>query len=80
MTSLLCEPKGDPGNTAALDQLEAHLQSRLNGRVHRLQVLIRGNGLVLQGQARTYYAKQLAQHAVMSVTALPLVANEIEVS
>jgi hypothetical protein len=35
---------------------------------------------VLRGRARTYYAKQLAQHAVMQATALPILRNEIEVS
>ena len=28
----------------------------------------------------TYYAKQLAQHAVMEMTEVPILANEIEVS
>jgi hypothetical protein len=33
----------------------------------------------LRGRARTYYAKQLAQHAVMQVTEYLIQANEIEV-
>jgi len=33
----------------------------------------------LRGRAKTYYAKQLAQHAVMEATDLPVLANEIEV-
>jgi len=33
----------------------------------------------LRGQVHTYYAKQLAQHAVMETTGLPILANEIEV-
>jgi hypothetical protein len=47
--------------------------------VRDLQVLGRDNGLVLKGHSRTYYAKQLAQHAVMEATQLPILANEIEV-
>jgi hypothetical protein len=62
-----------------IDRLELHLRVRLSGRVRDLQVLGRDNGLVLQGRSRTYYGKQLAQHAVMEATALPIVANEIEV-
>jgi len=62
-----------------LDQLQAHLQSRLLGKVRGFQLTIRDHGLVLRGQARTYYAKQLAQHAVMASAGLPIVANEIEV-
>jgi hypothetical protein len=35
---------------------------------------------VLRGVTRTYYAKQLAQHAVMQLTDLPIHANEIDVT
>jgi hypothetical protein len=44
-----------------------------------LKLKVRDDGLVLRGHARTYYAKQLAQHAVMEFTKLPIRANEIEV-
>ncbi len=70
----------DVAMIAEIDQLEARVQCRLNGRVRELRLVVRGNGLVLQGRARTYYAKQLAQHAVMEATTLPIRANEIEVS
>jgi hypothetical protein len=63
-----------------LDQLEAHVQNRLSGQVRDLQLLFRDNGLVIRGRCRTYYAKQLAQHAVMQACELSLLANEIEVS
>ncbi len=62
-----------------IDQLEVHVQSRLNGRVRDLRLLVRGHGLVLRGRASTYYAKQLAQHGVMDASGLPILANEIEV-
>jgi hypothetical protein len=68
-----------PGLTE-IDQLESCVQSRLHGRVRHLRLVARGCGLVLRGQARTFYAKQLAQHAVMGATTLPILANEIEVS
>ncbi len=38
-----------------------------------------GDGLVLEGHTHTYYAKQLAQHAVMEAVDLPIHANEIVV-
>src|SRR5262245_45616254 len=64
-----------------LDQLDAHVQNRLSGYLRDFKLLRRNNGLVLQGHAHTYYAKQLAQHAVMEASiGLPIVANEIEVS
>jgi hypothetical protein len=65
--------------SAEYEQLTARLRSRLNGRVRDIHVLSRENGVVLKGQSRTYYAKQLAQHVVMEATELPIIANEIEV-
>jgi hypothetical protein len=67
-----------PG-AAEIGQLEARVQARLMGRVRDLRLSWREGGLVLQGQAPTYYAKQLAQHAVLEVTAFPIAANEIQV-
>lgn len=61
-------------------QLELHAQNQLNGRVRDLRLIVRENSLILRGRAHTYYAKQLAQHAVMQGTRLPIQANEIEVS
>jgi hypothetical protein len=63
-----------------LDLLENRVQARLSGRIRNLRLVLRDYGIVLCGFARTYHAKQLAQHAVMTETALPILANEIEVS
>jgi hypothetical protein len=63
-----------------LDRLEYLVRCRLNGRVRDLRLRCVGSGLVLGGRTNTYHAKQLAQHAVMSETTLPIAANEIEVS
>lgn len=62
-----------------LASIEEHVRCRLTGRVRDLQIVLRDHGLVLQGHAHTYYAKQLAQQAVMESTNLPIRANEIEV-
>jgi len=59
-----------------LDSLVCALLGR---RVIGLRVEVRDGGLVLHGRAASYHAKQLAQHAAMAVTDLPLVANQIEV-
>jgi hypothetical protein len=60
--------------------LETHVQSRLGGRIKDLQLVVQDQGLILRGHARTYYAKQLAQQAVMQATELPILSNDIEVS
>jgi hypothetical protein len=62
-----------------LDHLENRVQARLSGRIRDLRLLLHDAGIVLRGVARTYHAKQLAQHAVMAETQLPIMANEIEV-
>jgi hypothetical protein len=61
------------------EHLEAHMHRRLGNRVRDLRVVRRGVGLVLSGRAATYHAKQLAQHAAMEMSNLPILANEIEV-
>jgi hypothetical protein len=71
------------GSTTVMpaDQLEALIQRHLLGRVRvsHLRVLVQEQGLILQGCVPTYYDKQLAQHAAMEVSGLPILANEIEV-
>ncbi len=62
-----------------LSLLEQDVQGRLHGLVRDFRLLMRGDGLVLEGRTRTYHAKQLAQHAVMNAVNLPIIANEIEV-
>ena len=63
----------------SVEQLEALVQRRLHGRVRDLRLSLHDEGLILQGQTSTYYAKQLAQHAAMEVSGLPILANNIEV-
>jgi hypothetical protein len=61
-------------------ELETHVRCRLSGYVRDFRLVIAPRGLTLKGRAHTYYAKQLAQHAVMEATRLPILANEIEVT
>lgn len=70
----------EPVDAAQVGELEALLQARLAGKVRDLHVSIDLGGLVLRGFARTYHAKQLAQHAAMAASSIPIHANEIEVS
>jgi hypothetical protein len=61
------------------EELEVLLHSRLGGRVRELRVVLRPDGMILQGHADTYHAKQLAQHAAMELAHAPILANDIEV-
>ncbi len=62
-----------------LDRLVAQVQHELSGRLRDFRLKRRGDGVILMGRAGSYYAKQLAQHAAMEITGLPIHANEIEV-
>ncbi len=70
----------DLATTDGAAELEARVQYRLGGQVRDFRLVVAEKGLVLRGHAQTYYAKQLAQQAVMEATRLPILANEIEVS
>ncbi len=61
------------------EELADRLQQQLSRRFRGLRVEVLEGGLVLKGRVRTYYAKQLAQHLVMQLTEIPILANELEV-
>jgi hypothetical protein len=72
----------DPGESsaaAAIDRLAVETGVMLRGRLTGLRIELLGGGVVLSGTARSFYAKQLALHAVMTGTRLPVVRNEIRV-
>jgi hypothetical protein len=62
-----------------IDRMESIVQRRLNGRVRNFRLRAFPGGLILQGSAATYHVKQLVQHAIMELSELPILANEIEV-
>jgi hypothetical protein len=59
-------------------EVETRVQYRLDGLIRHFRLVIVKKGAILRGQARTYYAKQLAQHAVMEA-GIPILANQIDV-
>ena len=61
------------------EQVEALLIQKLRGRVWNIRLHVEDGCVILLGQARTYYAKQLAQHLVMEIVQLPIRANHIQV-
>lgn len=66
-------------NPLDLDHLEQLLRRELHGRLIQIRLLFRDEGLVLQGESPSFYGKQLAQHAIMKATQIPIRANEIHV-
>jgi hypothetical protein len=63
----------------AVAALENALEQRLHGRVRDLRLHLSTLGWVLEGRASTYHSKQLAQHHLMALTAMPIRANDIQV-
>ena len=63
------------------ERVEALVSRHLVGRasVRELRVRIAVGGIILEGRACTYYAKQLAQQAAAQASGLPVWANNIEV-
>ena len=70
----------DTATREILGRIEEHVRCRLTGLLRDFQLVFRDKGLVLRGHVHTYYAKQLAQQAVMEASSLPIRANEMEVS
>jgi hypothetical protein len=69
----------DTATRETLVLIEERVRYRLIGLLRDFQLVFRDKGLVLRGHVHTYYAKQLAQHAVMEASSLPIRGNEIEV-
>ena len=80
MNGQTSEPSIDPTTANGATELETHIQCRLGRQIREFRLVVVDKGLILRGHAPTYYAKQLAQHAVMEATGLPILANEIEVA
>ena len=74
------QAQSDTATRQTLERIEDHVRCRLTGLLRDFQLVFRDKGLVLRGHVHTYYAKQLAQHAVMEASSLPILANEMEVS
>ena len=62
-----------------LEQVQELLRNQLRSQVWDVCVVHKGNEVVLQGVARTYYAKQMAQHLVLRAMGRITLANEIAV-
>jgi osmotically-inducible protein OsmY len=60
--------------------IERAVQRETGGGVRNLSVEVKGDGVLLRGRCETYYCKQLAQHAAMTLRGACPLTNAIEVS
>ncbi len=70
----------DTATKECLARTEERVRCRLTLVVRDFQLVLFEHGLILRGYARTYHAKQLAQHAVMEAISVSIRVNEIEVA
>jgi hypothetical protein len=68
----------DTTTSECLARTEEHVRCRLTGVVRDFQLILFEQGLILRGHARTYHAKQLAQHAVMEATSLSIRSTRLK--
>ncbi len=60
-------------------ELERHINARTSRRVRNLAIELVPEAVILRGQARTYYVKQLAQQGVRDLLPQVRLENAIEV-
>jgi hypothetical protein len=65
--------------TDQLLELQSQIQCSLGSQVRHLRLVVREGRFVLQGRARTYYCKQLAQKLAADVTGKGNFVNDIRV-
>ena len=73
-----CAAPPAAGDVSLMD-LEARVQRLLGSRIRHFQIVTGGDGLILKGNAKSWYVKQLAQHTVMEAVCIRILANEIVV-
>jgi hypothetical protein len=61
------------------DELERQVQARTGRRVRNLCIELCPESVILRGQAKTYYVKQLAQHGIRDLLPQVRLENAIEV-
>ena len=66
-------------NLEDMEHIQHEIRRNLSLRVHNFQMRVVDEGLILEGRTKTYYGKQLIQHAVMDATEFPILANNIVV-
>lgn len=76
----MTEQRIPPLRLNAICSIASNVQSSLRSKVSNFAILLKEEGLVILGQTDTYYAKQLAQHAVMHATDIPIKENRIRVT
>lgn len=71
--------RDDVNGTRGATGIETRVREKLAGRLEDFVVGEVGGKLVLEGRAKSYHVKQLAQREVMALTSTPILHNRIKV-
>lgn len=63
-----------------VEQVEVEVHDRMKSQVRDFRLERGEQGLILRGRARTFYAKQMAQHWVMKLAPVSIQSNQIDVA
>lgn len=72
-------PDADVAFPPLAEKLEHFVRDRTNGMLRNLRVTVHDNDIVVSGTATTYYAKQLATHAIFEAVPGANLNNRIHV-
>lgn len=61
------------------EKLTTHVKARTGGRLTNLIIQLKNDAVILQGQATSFYVKQLAQHGVRELLPQVRLQNAIVV-
>ena len=75
--SYLPQTQEEAAELAAL--IELTIDQETGHGVRDLTVIVEGEGIVLTGRCESFYHKQLAQHAAMTISGCQRLSNGIEV-
>jgi hypothetical protein len=75
--SYLPETQEEAEELAAL--IEKAIEQETSHGIRGLSIMIEGDGIMLGGRCESFYHKQLAQHAAMSISGCEWLVNRIEV-
>lgn len=79
MMNVQCAPEMNETEMDLATKLEQQVKRRTGGMLRHLKIDVCGSEVILTGHAASYYAKQLATHAVLSLATHATVTNDLEV-
>jgi osmotically-inducible protein OsmY len=77
LRNYLPETQEEAEQLAAL--IEKAIEHETGNGIRELAIVIEGDGILLSGRCESFYHKQLAQHAAMSISGCERLVNGIEV-